>query len=135
MNTYYFYDNNFINTDIYKSFIEENPGIGNLKIRAYAANSAIPIKGLKIVVSKIVDNNNIIFFEGYTDSSGIIEKISLPAPKQNLDNMIKPNNIIYTITATYIPDSTIENFQARIYDGVCVIQDINIVPKMIVGGF
>lgn len=135
MNTYYFDDQNFKNSTIYQNFIEENPKVGNLRVRAYAANSAIPIEGLKVVVSKELEGNNIIFFDGYTDSSGVIEKIPLPAPELNSSNMVKPSNTIYTITTTYIPDNINEIYQVRIYDGVCVIQDIIIVPQMKVGGF
>ena len=131
MNTYNFNDENFMNSKSYKDFILENPEYGYLKIRAYAANSAIPISNLKIVISKIIGENNIIFYEGYTDSSGIIEKVALPAPKLNLDNMIKPSNTIYTITAS--DNNMSQTYTARMYENVCVIQDINIIPIMKVG--
>ncbi|MBQ9024622.1 MAG: hypothetical protein IJ105_05305 [Bacilli bacterium] len=133
MNTYYFNDEIFKNTNTYQNFINDNPKIGYLKIRASAANSALPIPNVKIIISKIIDNSNVIFYEGYTDSSGMIEKISLPAPTLDLNNMIKPSNTIYDITATY--DEKEEYFNARMYEGVCVIQDIIIVPSMKVGDF
>ena len=80
MNNYNIYDENYTNTDSYQKFLEENPGRGTLRIKASAASEAIPISGLKIVVSKEIDDDIIIFFEGYTDESGLIERISLHHP-------------------------------------------------------
>ena len=134
MNTYNVNDENFVNSTLYQNFIRQNPETGYLKIRAYAASSAIPIDGLKVVVSKVIDNNNVIFFEGYTDSSGIIEKISLPAPILDSNNMNKPGNIVYDLTTTYLPDNVSSKFLIRIYDGIYVIQNINVVPDMKLGG-
>ena len=88
MNTYNFNDASFKNTSSYQNFISANPSEGYLKVRASAASQALPISGLKIVVSKIIDGNKVIFFEGTTDSSGVIEKITLPAPKLNTDNFL-----------------------------------------------
>lgn len=134
MNTYYFNDDNFKNTNLYINFINDNPKQGFLNIRASSASSAIPVEGLKVVVSKIVDNTNIIFFEGYTDSSGMIDMITLPAPNLNSDNMIKPQNILYDLYATYLPNNYSSKYNIRIYDGVCVLQNINITPQMKVSG-
>ena len=72
MNTYYFNDSNFKELDIYKNFIKENSGNAYLDIRTSAASEAIPISGVKIIISKIIDNNKIIFYEGLTDSSGML---------------------------------------------------------------
>ena len=67
----------FMNTKSYQDFIKNNPGKGNLKIRAYAASEALPVSGLRIVVSSTINNQKIIFFDGLTDSSGMINTISL----------------------------------------------------------
>ena len=50
--TYNVNDKDFLNSEVYKSFINSNSGVGFLKIRAYAASGAVPISGLSIVVSK-----------------------------------------------------------------------------------
>ena len=77
MNTYYFNDDTFKTTDLYKKYLVNNPATGYLKIRASSASEAIPISNLKIVVSKKIDTSKIIFYEGVTNESGIIEKIIL----------------------------------------------------------
>ena len=134
MNTYNFNDESFKNTDIYKRFIATNTGEGYLKIRAYAASQALPISNLNVVVSKTIGNNNIIFYEGKTNSSGVIEKIVLPSPERNTDDLIAPNSISYDIKATYEPNNTTNIYRINIYDNIYVVQTINIVPTMSVMG-
>lgn len=130
MNTYNFNDDSFKNTQIYQTFITSNPVEGYLKIRAYAASQAVPISNLKIEVSKIINNNKIIFFEGTTNSSGIIEKITLPAPRLDQSNLAKPNSTSYDINATYTMDNTTNSYKVNIYEDIYVIQTINIVPTL-----
>ena len=136
MNTYYAIDKDFMETDTFREFIKNNPAKGNLRIRAYAANQAIPISGVNIVISTMAnDNTRIIFFEGATNESGVIEKISLPAPRLNGDNLIAPEKTEYEIEATYNPDNVKAIYKVNIYEDVCVQQNINIVPELKVGGF
>lgn len=130
MNTYNINDDEFKKTDTYKEFMSNNPEVGNLRIRAYAASGAVPISGLKVVISKNIDDYNVIFFEGFTNESGVIEKIKLPTPLLNNDNLLVPNYTEYDLTATYMPDNINLLYKINMYEGVCVIQTINIVPKM-----
>ena len=130
MNTYNFNDENFKNTDTYKQFIRANASQGYLKIRASAASGALPISNLNIVVSKVIDNNNVIFFEGKTNSSGIIERISLPAPKLDQNNLAAPTGTSYDIRATYQQDNVDELYRVNIYENIYVIQTINVVPTL-----
>ncbi len=126
MNTYNFNDNSFKNTNIYKSFINDYPVWGRLRIRVYTASEAIPIKNLRVIISKDIDDNHIIFFDGLTNESGLIEKILLPAPKLNISNMDIPNKVTYDV----LVNNNI--YKVDIFEDVCVVQDINIVPE--VGG-
>ena len=120
---------------MYKNFINENPGRGYLKIRAYSASQAVPISGLQVVVSKNINNARVIFFEGATNESGVIEQISLPAPSLSNDNSIVPNTVSYDISTTYLPNNTKGLYKVNVYDGVYVIQTISIVPELMVGDF
>lgn len=118
--------------DNYKDFIRINNSLGMLKIRAYTANEAIPISNLQIIVSTFIGNNKVIFFKGITDNSGMIEEIKLPAP--NLSNDLEaPLYMIYNIEAKDINNKKVYEYQVRLYEGVCVIQNINIIPSK--GGF
>ena len=128
-------DQKFINSEIYQQFLTDNPKEGYLRIRAYAANQAIPINNLKIRVVKNIGKDTITFFEGYTNDSGIIPRIILPAPILNQDDLIEPKSTSYDIIATYEPDNITKIFKILIYENVRVIQNINIVPSMNMGGF
>lgn len=121
----YFNDESFKNSTVYKEFINNNSGKGNLRIRAYVANEALPIAGLKVIVSTTWNNEKIVFFEGETDASGMIETLSLPTPRLSLDNMEAPNSIIYDVEA--ISNNFKQVFKVLMYDGVCVVQ--NIIPE------
>lgn len=134
MNTYNINDEDFKKSEIYKKFINEYPMVGYLKIRAYSASGAIPVRGLKIEVSTNYENSKIIFFDGITDTSGIIEKITLPAPKLTTIEDV-PNKIIYDINATYPPNLLDLNYKVNMYEDIFVIQNINVVPKPESGGF
>lgn len=120
--------NDFMKTSMYSDFINNNPGIGRLKIRAYAASEALPVSGLNIVVSSVVSSVKVVFYEGVTDASGMIPNISLPAPKL-ISNLEIPNTIKYDIEVL----NNNSKFSVNMYDGVCVIQNINFVPGEVDG--
>ena len=88
------------------------------------------LPGFSTVVSKVIDNKCVIFFEGATDSSGVIERIVLPAPKLNTDNLTAPKSTTYDIKATYEPDNLNDIYRVNIYDNIYVIQTINVVPSL-----
>lgn len=121
-------DINFVNSDFYQSFLKDNPVVGYLKIRAYAARGAVPISGMKIVVTKDIDDEKVTFYEGVTNESGVIEKISLPAPILNENDLVKPNNTTYNIKSTY--DGIDTNYEVRIYENLLVVQTISVLPDM-----
>ena len=127
MNNVNITDSNFISTIVYKKFMIENTGRGILNIRASFANQALPITNLKVVVSKKIENYNVIFYEGVTNISGLIEKISLPTPPKENDDLIAPKNTTYKITTLY--NNREYTYVVNMYDGICVVQNINIVPS------
>lgn len=127
MNNVNITDSNFISTIVYKNFMIENTGRGILNIRASFANQALPITNLKVVVSKEIENYNVIFYEGVTNISGLIEKISLPTPPKENDDLIAPKNTTYKITTLY--NNREYTYVVNMYDEICVVQNINIVPS------
>ena len=127
MNNVNITDSNFISTIVYNNFMIENTGRGIFNIRASFANQALPITNLKVVVSKEIENYNVIFYEGVTNISGLIEKISLPTPPKENDDLIAPKNTTYKITTLY--NNREYTYVVNMYDGICVVQNINIVPS------
>ena len=132
MNIINFNDPNFINTESYKNFINKNKGNGTLNIRAYAASMAVPISGLNVIVSKVLDNQKVIFFEGATDNSGIINQIILPTPLLDNNNQEVPLSQDYDIIASYNNQKLV--FKVLIYSNIQVNQNINIVPQIRLDG-
>ena len=132
MNTYNFDDLEFQNTDTYNEFINDNPSNAFLNIRASSANVAVPISNVNIIVSKDINDNKIIFFNGFTDDSGMINRISLPTPKLASNDLEIPKGIVYDIYAKYDPDNYERNYKVLMYPGICVVQNINIVPTNMV---
>ena len=128
MNEVNFNDESFKETNEYKNYMIENPELGYLNIRAYAANSAIPITGLIVIVSKIINNRKVIFFEGETDNSGVISSIALPTPKVSSDDEVIPLSQDYDITAIYNSDNLI--YKVKMFSNIQVLQNINIVPNL-----
>ncbi len=125
MNTYNINDAEFINSDVYKNFLSNNPSRGFLNIRAYAASQAVPVSNLKVVVSTIINNNKVIFFEGLTNSSGTISGITLPTPKLDNNNLDMPRTIMYEITVSELNKS----YKVNMYENVSVIQNISVAPE------
>lgn len=126
-------DQSFVNSELYQNFLRENPGTGNLRIRAYAASQAVPVSGVKALVTKNIEGNNVVFFEGYTDASGIIERISLPTPRLSSDNMNEPNKATYELLITYEPDNIRQIYSINMYENICAVQNINIAPSLVEG--
>ena len=128
MNNVYFNDPNFIATQSYQDYIKENPNRGYLSIRAYAANAAIPISGLNVIVSKIINNRRVIFFEGATDTSGIISQIALPTPNISSSAEDIPASQEYDLEASYNNQQSL--FVIKMYANIQVNQNVNIVPEL-----
>lgn len=129
--TYNVDDKNFVNSELYKVFINTNPGIGFLKIRAFAASQAVPISGMKVQVSKDIGGNKVIFFSGVTNESGVIERIQLPVPRTS-DNMMAPVLTTYDIDTSY--EGVDRLYKVNVYDDIYVVQNINVTPNINYGG-
>ena len=123
-----FNDVDFMQSIAYKEYMRINKATGILSIRAYAANKALPVKGMHVVVFKIIDNTRVIFYDGETDDSGLIENIKLPTPTLDQDDLVKPLSQDYSIEAYYDNQDLI--FNITMYANISVNQNINVVPLL-----
>ena len=130
MNTILFNDESFKKTDSYKNFIANNPDNSNLKIQASRANSALPVSDVEVIISHIIDEYKVIFFDGKTNESGIIENISLPVPKSDPNDLDIPLSTTYNIEAIYTKENLDIFYKAKMFSGIDAIQNINIVPNI-----
>lgn len=98
-----------------------------MKIRAFTANQALPLENVHIVVSKEIGFENVVFFDGYSNSSGVFDSIFLPTSKFNLDNNEIPHSIKYLVSSAF--NGVEKKFFVNVYDGICVVQNISFVPE------
>lgn len=121
-------DKSLQNNPDYQKFVENNPSFGYLKIRASSINEAIPVSGINIRVSKVIGNNNVVFFEGATDESGMINDIVLPAPRAITNDLEVPKFTEYKLEAT--GTNIDEEYTISICCSITIIQYINVIPNI-----
>lgn len=126
----------FKNLDLYEDFIKENPDVGNLKVQVFTAYGAIPISDTAIVISKDIEEYRVIFFQGMTDSSGIISNISLPAPLTVTSSTpdVVPGYTIYNLTAVHQGYETLKTYSIGMFGGVNIIQYVKMLPEVNIEG-
>ena len=133
---YNFDSEEFRNSSVYKTFINNNSGKGVLKVEASTPSEAYPLKGVEIIISKKFDNDTIIFFRGITNDSGIIDEIILPTKEMNYE-INDTSDIVYT---TYNLDASLKEYDLNkkydvtIFDNVKVIQPITFSITELIGG-
>ena len=121
----------FKNTDLYQKFISENNDVGLLKVQVFTAYNAVPIENTEVVISKDIGNYKVIFFKGTTDSSGIIDNISLPAPAATNSSLYDvPQYTLYDLTTINVLYESIKKYLIGMFGGVKVIQYVKMSPKI-----
>ncbi len=123
---YYFDSEEFKSTSIYKNFININNGKGILKIEASTASEAYPLKGINITISKMLNGNKVVFDEGVTKDSGIIDGIILPTRSMpdDVNDVSDINFTTYDLEANYQEYNMNKLYDVSIFDNVKVIQPI-----------
>ena len=110
----------------YQNFIQKNPSTGNLKVQVFTADQAIPLPNTQVYITKQIGDYNVLFFEGMTDSSGIIDNIILPAPVGdfNVEEVVAPDYTMYQLVASNDALKEIKQYQISMFGDVKVLQYI-----------
>lgn len=118
----------FKKTQEYQEFIEKNPETGTLKVQVFSADQAIPIADTEIYITKEIGDNNVLFFQGVTNSSGIIDNIKLPAPTEVMPPPIYevPFYTNYQLTASNEKLKFIKQYEISMFGNIDVLQYIKI---------
>lgn len=120
----------FKNLPEYQDFINENPSVGTVKVQVFTAYGAIPVPDTAILITKVIGNYNVVFFQGDTDSSGIIDNIELPAPAavpiSNPD--VVPGYTLYDMTAIHEGYETLKRYSIAMFGDVKIIQYVKMTP-------
>lgn len=133
----YFFDNEeFKDSSIYKNFININNGKGILKIEASTASEAYPLEGIEVTISKKLDGNNVIFYKGVTNDSGIIDGIVLPTRRidKEVENVSDIVFTTYDLVAKYPKYNMEKNYDVSIFDNIKVIQPITMSVNDLIEG-
>ena len=108
---------------------DEADSFGTLKVQVFAAQQVYPISSARVIVRR--NGEDKILFEGYTDSSGIVDNIRLPTPGKSLSSAptsTKPYSQ-YDVFVTQ-PNFVSRNYLGvPVFSGVESIQTVRLVPK------
>ena len=126
----------FKNMPEYNQFISQNPDVGYVKVQVFTAYEAIPITDTQILITKKLGDKRVIFFEGKTDSSGIISDIALPAPVTVPVGTpdVVPEYETYDLTAVHAGYETIKQFVIGVFGDVKIIQYVKMAPEIKING-
>lgn len=105
-------------------------GTGYLVVRVTTASGAIPLEDALVTVKEYSQDNDEIITVKKTNSSGLTEKISLPAPSKNISlgagrGKAYSTYYIEVLKDNYIPQHYIN---VPIFDGVTAIQNADMIP-------
>lgn len=124
---------NFKNTDLYQDFIKSNPDVGKLKVQVFTAYDAIPVSDTEIIITKDIEEYRVVFYQGKTDSSGIIDNILLPAPTEEKSNEVAPKYTLYDLTAIHVGYEVLKRYSVGIFGNIKVIQYVKMIPDIQIG--
>ncbi len=116
-----------------QEYTDVNDRRGTLQFRTYTARGALPVEGVRIVVSKTIGGQKHVFYSLLTDNSGLTQVISLPAPPKELseapDSPIQPYALYDAeITAAGYNDVIIR--ELPVFEGVLSVQRVPMVPDV-----
>jgi len=116
----------YFNSEKNADYLKNNPGSGLLRIQVYTANQAFPLEDVEVKVYKEIDGKRVVFFNGVTDSSGIIDNINLPTKevKKEVESASDIMSTDYIIEAKYPKTGVAQDYIVSIYDDLKVIQPI-----------
>lgn len=106
-------------------------GYGNIRIRTYTAGGALPVEGTVVRIYGTDDYNKDIKYSLVTDSNGITEELSLPAPAKTFSTSPGAKESPYSaynieITKNGYYPKRIDN--VPIFSGTTAVLPIEMVP-------
>lgn len=116
-----------------EDFLKSNNKNGFLRVQVSAADQAFPIQNADVVVSKRFGNDDSVFFEEHTDASGVMNRVTLPAPDRILSGApsaaLQPYST-YDISVSHPGFVTVLLKNAVVFDGIETIQQVVLIPTV-----
>lgn len=109
----------------------ENQALGYLIVKVSTASGAVPVENVTVVLQGNDEDNGNVFYSLTTNSDGITEKITLPAPNGSLSSAPNPASRPYS---TYNIDVYKEGYYPQhynnvpIFSGITAVQNARIIP-------
>ena len=107
---------------------------GLLRVETFASTGLYPVSNSRVVVYKNIDGQNYYIYDLFTDASGILNNLELPAPDKSLSLSPDDNGVIpYATYNVYVehPNFTPMNFEnVPVFDGVVSIQSVEMIPTV-----
>lgn len=124
-------DETFIPEDENSVFEEDEPypeSLGSLKVQVFMANRAYPVSSAHVVI--IGAENKKVYFDGYTNTNGVVGSILLPAPKKSFSQSPQEKSPYskYDITVSHPYFQTRKYLGVPVFSGVESIQNIQLLP-------
>ena len=104
---------------------------GTLRIRAYTAGGALPVKGAIVRITGAGEDNGLISYSLVTDRDGQTEAVTLPAPSINYSLAPNPAELPYSLYDVVItaPGYLTKRINGlTVFSGVNSVQLINMIP-------
>lgn len=113
-------------------FLRSNPESGFLRVQVFAANQSFPIQNATVVVRKRFPGKDKVFFTAQTDSNGIMNRITLPAPDRELadaPSALQPYST-YDIVVSHPRFIQVIIDDVAVFDSVETVQNVEMIPCM-----
>lgn len=112
-------------------FEENEPfpeSLGSLKVQVFMANRAYPVSSAHVIITG--KENKKVYFDGYTNTNGVVGSILLPAPKKTFSQspQEKPPYAQYDISVTHPKFQPRKYLGVPVFSGVESIQNIQLLP-------
>lgn len=110
----------------------EKQNYGTLQVRAVTARGALPVEGARIYISEDDPENGKtgVIFSGRTNSAGLSEKISLPAPPPENSEVPGGDDVCTKYNVEVIADGfyPVYSLDGPVFPGILSIQSVELVP-------
>ena len=111
----------------YNDFLRRNTATGKLKVQASRAQGALPTENVRISVIGNFSDARVLFFDGVTDTDGLITGIILPAPPiaSSLQPGTARRGALYQVFANH-PDFEPQVYEIEIFEGINAILPVSL---------
>jgi len=120
-----------ITPPIYDSIESLGNATGYIKVNVRTGDDSSGIAGASVTVTAIVDGNRLIIAQGFTDSSGSVEKFAVPVPdsklSQSADSKTRPYTL-YDVSASAEGFFNARSVDVPVFSGTTSVQNFSMIP-------